>query len=98
MALAERTVEVAKEGDVTVGKITHIIVDEKTGVVAQKETIAMEVPDGRGGTNVIVAERLRAVKMVMLDYGNFPFASIFVFNFYSQIGFNRSQVRDMHYQ
>ena len=65
MALAERTVEVAKEGDVTVGKITDTIVDEKTGVVAQKETIAMEVPDGHGGTNIVVAQRLRAVQMVI---------------------------------
>ena len=65
MALAERTVEVATEGDVTVGKITDTIVDEKTGVVAQKETIAMEVPDGRGGTNIVVAQRLRAVQMVI---------------------------------
>ena len=51
MAIAAKKIEIAKDGDATVGCVTDIVVDTEEGIVAEKKTFAVSVPDGKGGTN-----------------------------------------------
>ena len=64
MALAGRRVEVATEGNVAVGRVVDTVVDTERGFVAQRERVAFQVPNAFGGTDVVVGERLRAVRVV----------------------------------
>ena len=64
MAYVGRQVEVAREGDVAVGRVVDHVVDSRTGLVAERERIAVRVPTEDGGTAVVMRERIRAVRMV----------------------------------
>ena len=64
MAYVGRQVEVAREGDVAVGRVVDHVVDSRTGFVAERERIAVQVPTEDGGTAVVMGERIRAVRVV----------------------------------
>ena len=65
MAVAQRQVEVAAEGEVAVGnKVVDVVVDKENGVIAQKEVVAVAVPNRSGGKDILISERIRAVKIV----------------------------------
>ena len=64
MAYVGRQVEVAREGDVAVGRVVDHVVDPRTGFVAERERVAVQVPTEDGGTAVVMGERIRAVRVV----------------------------------
>ena len=64
MAIAAKKVEIAKEGDATIGCVTDIVVDTEEGIVAEKKTFAVSVPDGKGGTAVVYGQAIKATKIV----------------------------------
>lgn len=64
MAIAAKKVEIAKDGDTTVGCVTDIVVDTEEGIVAEKKTFAVSVPDGKGGTTVVYGQAIQATKIV----------------------------------
>ena len=64
MAYVGRQVEVAREGDVAVGRVVDRVVDPRTGLLAERERIAIKVPTEDGGTAVVTGERIRAVRVV----------------------------------
>ena len=66
MAIAAKKVEIAKEGDATIGCVTDIVVDIEEGIVAEKKTFAIEVPDGKGGVAVLCGQTIEAKKIVSL--------------------------------
>ena len=68
MAVASRQVEFAQEGDVRVGRVVDHVVDTGTGLVAERERIAVQVPTEFGGTATVIGERIRAVHVVNLLY------------------------------
>ena len=71
MAVAHgREVQVAKEGDVAVGRIVDRYIDTENGIVAEVEQFAVQVPTEDGGTATVVGERIRAAKIVSL-YNNY---------------------------
>ena len=64
MAVASRQVEFAQEGDVRVGHVVDHVVDASTGLVAERERVAVHVPTEYGGTATVVGERIRAAHVV----------------------------------
>ena len=65
MALVGTRVDVAQQGDgTTIGVRTDVVVDQRTGLVAEKKTIVAEVPIEGGGTALIAGEQIRAVGLV----------------------------------
>lgn len=65
MALAHgRQVQVAQEGDVTVGRVVDTVIDTETGIVAERERIAVQVPTEDGGTALVIGEKIRATRVV----------------------------------
>ena len=67
MAVAHgRQIRVARKGDVAVGRIVGTIIDPETGMVAEVERIAVQVPTEDGGTATVVGKRIRATKIVSL--------------------------------
>ena len=91
MAYVGRQVEVAREGDVAVGRVVDHVVDPRTGFVAERERIAVQVPTEDGGTAVVMGERIRAVRVVStsLYLSTYILYNMFVFfhDHYSQHGF-----------
>ena len=63
MAVASRQVEFAQQGNVRVGRVVDRVVSD-TGVVAERERVAFQVPTETGGTATVIGERIRAVHVV----------------------------------
>ena len=62
MALIGTRIQVAQQRDgTTVGVRTDLVVDERTGLVAEKKTMVAEVPMDGGGTALVAGEQIRAV-------------------------------------
>ena len=59
-----REVDFAQQGNVRVGRVVDRMVDADTGVVAERERIAFQVPTETGGTATVIGERIRAVHVV----------------------------------
>ena len=59
MALANRQVEIARHGDITAGRTVDTVVDKETGIIAERERVAVH-----DGNNLVIAERIRAIHMV----------------------------------
>ena len=64
MAYVGYEVEVVREGDVAVGRVVDHVVDSRTGLIVERERIAVRVPTEDGGTAIVVEKRIRAVRMV----------------------------------
>ena len=66
MALVGGTrVDVAQQRDgTTIGVRTDVVVDQYTGLAAEKKTVVAEVPIEGGGTALIAGEQIRAVGVV----------------------------------
>ena len=62
MALIGTRIQVAQQRDgTTVGVRTDLVVDDRTGLVAEKKTMVAEVPLQGGGTALVAGEQIRAV-------------------------------------
>ena len=61
---AARQTEVIRDGNVHVGRVVDTVVDEETGVAAQRERVMAAVPDEYGNVIVMMQERIRAVRVV----------------------------------
>ena len=68
MALAGRQVQVHQDGGVTVGRVVDTVIDPRSGLVAERERVAVQVPTRDGGTAVLVGEKIRAARVV--SYAN----------------------------
>ena len=67
MALTGRQVEFAQDGDLMVGKVVDTVVNPNSGLMAQRERVAVGVPTRDGGMAVLVGERVKAaVRMVSI--------------------------------
>ena len=65
MALAARQTQMIRgDNGVNVGRMVDTVVDERTGVAAQRERVIAAVPDEHGNVIVMMQERIRAVKVV----------------------------------
>ena len=64
MAVSSRQVEFAEQGNVRVGRVVDRVVDANTGLVAERERVAVQVPTETGGTATVIGERIRAVHVV----------------------------------
>lgn len=62
MALVGTKIEVAQQGDgSTIGVKTDVVVDQRTGLMAEKKTLVADVPLEGGGTARIAAEQTRVI-------------------------------------
>ena len=54
------------DNGVNVGRVVDTVVDERTGIAAQRERVLAAVPDEHGNVIVMMQERIRAVRVVSL--------------------------------
>lgn len=64
MALVGREIEVAQEGDVAVGRITDTVYNPETGIMAERETTAIEIPTENGETAHLITQEVRVTRVV----------------------------------
>ena len=81
MAIAAKKIEIAKDGDATVGCVTDIVVDTEEGIVAEKKTFAVSVPDGKGGTTVVYGQTIQATKIVSVVVKDYILLHITIYFF-----------------
>lgn len=74
MAHVGRKVEVARKGDVTVGRV-----DSRTGLLAQRERIEVRVPKEDGRTAVVMRKSMCGVEVV----STFLYLSTYIYMIYS---------------
>lgn len=54
-------IELARHGDTTAGRTVETIVDKETGVIAQRERVAIA-----HGDQILIAEKIRAIQLVII--------------------------------
>ena len=65
MALAARQSQMFRGNNgVNVGRTVDTVVNERTGVAAQRERVIAAVPDEHGNVIVMMQERIRTVRVV----------------------------------
>ena len=64
MALVEREVDLAQEGDVVVGRIRDTVYNPETDIMTERETIAIEIPTKNGETTHLIGQEVRVTRVV----------------------------------
>lgn len=64
MAVVEREVDLAQEGDVAGCRIRDTVYNPETGIMAERETIAVEIPTENGETAHLITQEVRVTRVV----------------------------------
>lgn len=65
MALVGTKVEVAQDGNTTMAVKTDLVIDERTGLVAERKTVVAEVMTESGHKAVVAGEQIRVASVAV---------------------------------
>ena len=65
MALVGTKVQVAQDGNTTMAVKTDLVVDERTGLVAERKTVVAEVMTESGHKAVVTGEQIRVASVAV---------------------------------